>query len=631
MASEDNDTDVSSGDVNEVDKTGKITPKRRFDRRDWAYIAENVVDTYATRKRARKDRELHWKEVDRQIAMEPDTKHKLMPDGKVDSSKAWMAEMELPLQAQALEVLTADARRMLFPGSRPWFVAQSAMTDAYLAEIDFTSIILGDETDVPSQFNQDNVDKLVAGFLTDQFRQYDFYTRIDRINAEAFKYGIGVGRARMQNMNMYEHENQFVFKQARKIPVLHPCSIKNVYLDEPLPSMHSAEIFGDAHISEDFIKHSNLAVAASRGSSEPTDMDGGWMAANMKDIEPDKDGYVQILEMEGDIIVPRKTSRSIVIPGAIVTVVVGGKDKGGNVTKGVIRFRFRHLSCSSFLLFPYHYEGTNDKYPTSPLQKGRPVQMLSTDALNRLMDSAALKNQPPVGYDKSDLQFAAEGGPEIYPGAQWATTDEVRVYNQIGGEPAAMASVMAQGISLYAELTGVLPARLGAQTVSHTTAFAKDAEIQRGALRTVDYVDTIGQGPLTRWLNMAYAMGRESMGSKPVQFYIDAYGGYVEITKKYLPELCSFKWFGSGGPAEEASKLQKKMQSLQVGLQMDAIGQQTGNPPTINLPAAISAVLREGGWTDLDVIINQRQAMQPQLPANPAAQTVALQALTPEG
>lgn len=627
---------ASQNDVVAIDGDGKVTKQRRFDARDWSYIAEYVLDEFSRRKQARSDRERQWKEVDRQIAMEPEISFKKLPNGKIDPKKAWMAEVELPLQAQALEVLNADARRMLFADSGAWFRAHTQMTDEYLASTDFTSLILGDEAEVPSKINQDNADKLAEGYLLHLFAETDFFTRCDRINAEALKYAMGVGRGRMETKSVYIHEARGVRKEDQKLPVLVPCSIKNLYLDNPKPSMHSAQILGDSIIAEDWIKLVNLQLAANQGSTDPDDEDGGWMPDNMKKIEPDKDGYVRVLEMEGDVVVPRKTVRSVVIPGAVVTVVVGGKDPAGNVTNGVIRFRFRKEPFSSYLLFPYHYEGVDEPYPAGPLMKGRPVQMMATDALNRLLDSAMLKNAPPVGWDRTDMVFAQAGGPEIYPYAQWGSTDAIKVHSEVGGDPSALASAMTLGVNLYAELTGVLPARLGAQTNSHTTAFAKDAELQRGAVRTVSYVRRTGNGPLVRWLNMAYTMGRKSIGPREtVSFYIGAYGGYVEVERKHLPEHATFEWFGSGGPAEEQAQRQAKLSALGLALQMEQLGMAMGEPKTIDVPAAIREVLREGGWTDVDAITKLAGAVAgpsaaPQLPGpNPGGPGPALEALPP--
>jgi hypothetical protein len=539
-----------------------------------------------------------------------------------------MAETELPLQAQALEVLTADARRMLFPDQGNWFNAHAAMTDEYLRKVDFQSFILGDETEVPSQINQDNADKLIEGFLAHLFAQTlnneDMYTRVDRINAESFKYGMGVGRGRMYRKNMYASAGKGVRKETLKFPVLAPCSIKNLYLDDPKPSMHSMQLLEPAHIAEDYIKLENLHLAASRGSNDPDNEDGGWMPAGLKSLVPDDKGYVTLLEMEGDIVVPRKTVRSIVIPGAVVTVALGGKGEGGNVTRSVVRFRYRKSQYPSYLLFPYHYEGSDEAYPTSPLMKGRPVQMMATDALNRLLDSAMLKNAPPVSYDKTDQQFATSGGPEIYPYALWGTSDpnQIKAHTEVGGDPGALASVMANGVHLFAELTGVLPARLGAQTTSHTTAFAKDAELQRGAVRTVDYVRQIGKGAMTRWLEMAYQMGRDALKTtEDIVFYIDAYGGYVEIDKSALPEKATFEWLGSGGPSDQQQKTTNRLNALQLALKMDQLAAAYGKPPTVNMEAAVAQVLREGGWTDLDVI-TQMQNSPSQLGPLPTAAAV---------
>jgi hypothetical protein len=598
---------MAEKEIQEVSRQdGSVKKHRRFDDRDWKYLAEFVIQEYEKRRNSdkRKERERQWKEIDRQIEMRPDIEFKKMPNGAIDVRKAWMAEMELPLQAQALEVLTADARRLMFPDSGPWFRAHAEMTDEYLDKVNFQSLIHGDDNEMPSHINQDNADKLAEAFLLHLFRQYDHVSKFDMINAETFKYGMGIGRARMERKSIYLNESKGVRRENQLIPTIVPVSIKGLYPDDPKPSMHSSQVLGPAHIAHEFIRYENLALAASKGSTDPENDDGGWMPDQLRKVVPDKDGYVQVLEMEGDIIVPRKTVRSVVIPGAILTVALGGKEKSdGAASRAVIRFRFRKYPFSSYLFFPYHYEGADDFYPTSPLMKGRTIQMAATDALNRLMDSGALKNSPPVGYDHNNLTFTQAGGAEIYPGAQWETADPVTVYNQIGGDPGALAGVLAQHINLYAELTGVLPSRLGAQTVSHTTAYSKQAELQRGATRTVDYVNQCGKGPIERWLDMAYRMGRDAMGKKDTSFWIEAYGGYVSVSKEQLPEDVMWEWFGAGGPQENQAKMQAKMQALQAALQMDAMAIKTGRKPTLNMSGSIKETLREGGWTDLDSIV----------------------------
>lgn len=573
--------------------------KRKVDKRDFDGIAEHVLDTFHKRKTARKDKEEHWDDIDRQVGMKPSVEFKKTPDGRIDTDKQWMAEVELPLQAQALEVHNADIRRLMFGDGR-WYAAHSEVTDEYLRNVDFSALIAGDENEVPSKINQDNADKLVEGFLNDCFRQYDHIGHWDRINAESVRYGMGVGRARLQEKNVYIHEAKGTRKKRVKTPVIVPGSIRNVYLDDPMPSMQSATVFGPSHIAEEWFKLEDIQTAAKKGSPNPDDPDGGWMPANVRQLEADKNGFVQVLEMEGDLVAPRKTVRDLKIPGVIVTVAKGSTS-GGKVSRAVIRLRFRKKPYSSYILAPYHFESATDIYPTGPLEKGRPIQMMATDALNRLLDSAMLKNAPPIGWDRTDSYFAAEGGPNIVPYAKWGTTDPVQVYDEIGGDPAALASALSLGVSLYGDLVGVLPARVGAQTVSHTTAFAKDAEIQRGASRTVDYVNATGRDGLTRWLYMAYDMARDEMKGE-MSVYSESYGGFINLTKDALPENVVFEWFGASGPTEEREKQQSRLAALQLALQMDQISIQLGNQPTIDIKSAIEQVLREGKWTDVDAI-----------------------------
>lgn len=581
---------------------GKPKPKRRFTQADWRNLADYIIDTHRTRKTERKVLELHWDEIDRQIKMEPDVRFKRLPNGKIDTKKMWMSEVEPPLQAQALEVLVADARRLGFPDVGTWFRANAEMTDDYLEEMNFKGLILGDKAEVPSQIDQDNTNKLVQGFLLHLFRQYDLAERMDRINAEAFKYGMGIGRGRLETKDVYLHTSKGVMRQTQTIPTLIPASVRMHYLDDALPSVHSSTTLTPAHIAEDNIKLEALQKAASTGSTDPENEDGGWMPGNVKGLQGDEKGFVQLLEMEGDIVIPRATTSAILLPNAIVTVAVGSEGQDGQAKSGVVRYRHGKRRYTSYVLFPYHYEGANEIYPVSPLMKGRPIQIMVADSINRTLDAAMLKNSPPVGYDRSDQLFAQEGGPQIHPYAQWGTTDEVNVYSEIGGDPQALAGMMSLAINLYGELTGVLPARLGAQTLSHTTAFSKEAELQRGASRTVHYVNRVGTGALTRWLDMSYDMGRDSITS-PMSLYIEEYGGFVEISKSDLPEKSSFKWFGSGGPSEEVAQAQRRLNSLQLAVQMDQLNIDRGGQPTVDIPAAIEQVLREGNWSDLDAIL----------------------------
>src|SRR5689334_18420292 len=141
---------ASKSDVRAVSDDGSVSKQRRFDERDFEYITDYVYDEYHKRKRDRGDLEKIWDDIDRQVRMEPDPAYKQLPNGQPDVRKSWMAEVELPLQAQALEVLRADARRLMIPDTGTFFRAHAETTDEYLSKVNFQSLIYGDETEVPT-------------------------------------------------------------------------------------------------------------------------------------------------------------------------------------------------------------------------------------------------------------------------------------------------------------------------------------------------------------------------------------------------------------------------------------------------------------------------------------------------
>src|SRR5690554_5037638 len=98
-----------------------VSVSQSIEQRDLPLIAQSIVDELRAREKRRADLEKQWKEIDRQLRMEPEVSHKLLANGKRDPKRAWMPEIELPLQAQTLEMLMADVRRLLFPANRDWF------------------------------------------------------------------------------------------------------------------------------------------------------------------------------------------------------------------------------------------------------------------------------------------------------------------------------------------------------------------------------------------------------------------------------------------------------------------------------------------------------------------------------
>lgn len=568
----------------------------RFNQRDRIHIAEYISDLFSQRKRRRAQTEQMWDEIDRQKSMTYSDSVKRDDRGRIREGWEWLPEGELPWQAYALETLTADARRMMFPDAGPWFRPHVALTDEYLARADMTSMVAGDVNDVPTRLDQEGSDMLVHGLMEHWMGQYDFQSNMDMINAESFSYGYGVGRLRLATKNVFLPTARGIVKQSQKIPYLSPKSIRNVYPDDSQHFIFQEGMTGGGTISCWSQRLADLVMQANRGSNNPRDEQGGWMPSNLSNFEPDNDGNVQVLEYEGDIIVPRSTRDDVFIPNVLISVAQGQ----GADTARVFRIRFRTRPESSWIFFPYHREDAHNPYPTSPLMKGYPIQKNASQIFNLMVASGYLQVMPPVRYSKDDMEFAADGGPQIYPGAKWGTLDAVDAI-QIGN-PDGLLRQYLELHQEYADTTGVNAPRLGAQTVSHTTAFSKDAELQRGVSRTVDYVRSSLKGGLTQALSMMYQMGRDTVVNDTT-FYVPAYQAFAEVDKDQLPDLVQFEVHGSGGPQEEQQKRAERLSALREAIQIDMLRIQMGEEAKIDTVAAIEQILGQGGWTDVDVIL----------------------------
>lgn len=592
-------------------------PKQRFTQSDKEVIIEKICDTHSARKQKRSHLEKQWREIDRQLEMEPEKSVYKERQGEMEQSTAWMAETELPNQAETLEINTADARRLQLPKTGEWFSAHAALTDEYLERADIQAMVAGDKNNVPSIITQDNADKLVQGLINNWHHQYDFKGNVDLCNAEAFKYSMGVARGRYVKKRVFLHTTKDVKYKDQKIPILVPRSIKNTYLDDTCHNLNNeGHMVAPGQIFEQTIRAKDLIMSAKTGGSDINDMNGGWIKNAMKGWS--EEGTVQILEWEGDMVVGRKSTGSLYLANSIISVAVGFKNgkQQAKADRVIFRIRKNELPYSSYILFPYHHEHVDSPYATSPLMKGRPIQKTATQALNRLSELGALQSQPPLSRDSD-----TDEEPDVYPGAKWGES----VKEHMIGDPQAMLAVYSSLLSQYSDVTGTSAPRLGAQTVSHTTAFAKNAELARGGVRISDYADSTLEGALTRWLYMEYQMGRENMGEE--MFYIRPYNGFVRVKKDFLPDHVEFEAFGAAQPADDRERFEKRFAALQQAIQIDQLRISVGQQPKLNLDRVIEQMLSEGGWTDIDAFLNTDAPAQEGMEVNPGLQVAAQQGL----
>lgn len=582
--------------------TDKGVKDASYEQADFGKVADFVTDTWAKRRscEARRTEEKIWKEIDRQIAMDPDIAFKTLSGkagSEIDINKVWMPEIELPLQAQTLEVLTSDARRFMFPGDRPWFKAHAEVSDELLAKASSLPLIAGDTTGTTSQVNQDNIDKIVTGLMDFYQDQYTFQSNIDLINGEAFKYGTGVARTRPVMRRVLSKTIKGMNAISDKIiPVTFPISIKNTYLDDSKHILaNEGFMLGNAIITEKPMAITDLKLAAHKGKQGSIDdMNGGWMPGQLSGLEGDKDNNVNVLEYEGDLLVEINENKTEFFPGAIVLVVIGkaGTGKDAKTLHRVVRFRRRGTKMSSFTEFHYHPEHIDKAYSTSPLKKGYPIQKCATEALSRLLQAAILNTEPPGFYDSNDAALAAQGGPVIFPGSMNATNDIDSVKFEQIGNPVALTNMFTAMVGLYSDVTGVNQPRLGQQTKSHTTAFSKNAELQQGVVRTVDYTETQLLESMTQILNVQYEIVKNNFKKETV--YVNSYEAFVEVSKDLLPDNVKFSASGSNTPSEEKQTMQEKTTAIVTAVNLDPMKVQMGGKP-MDIEKIQKQLLQTGG------------------------------------
>lgn len=525
-------------------------------------IAQWIQQEYSRRKERRRDKEKIWKEVDRQVAMTPLKR----PIAEGDEN-AWFSEMEMPLQFNTLEVILADARSLKFPRGTSWFEPSAYLSDEYLERWEKRREKRGliGKAPLPVKLDQETADTLVKAAVAHYHRLYDFRMAVNLFDAEAIKYGTSVVRIRPV---VFSKMDQPRMVQSRDIkgPAWIATSIKNLYLDDTAGQItHEGVHVAPTHIRTSYQQLKALEVAARKGGPER-----GWRAADIGKLEArgegDMIGCVELLEAEGDILVPR--SRDVIfLENVIVTVAVGQGEAR------VVRFRKNDMPFRSYNIGTYTRTDINDPYGVSPLMKGQPVAEAATEAMNQLMDAGILNIQPPIAYNRYDL---GQGDFDFAPGAKIEMDDPSRINVIHIPDISAMVGSLQLLLKIYEDLTGVNDPRRGSGLRSHTTASAAEIEAGKGIARTEDFVSDQNMGPMTCGLAMEYRILKDTMRVQPVSVDEGALDGWVEMGPMDLADDVNMKVHGAAGVFEERQKFDKFVQALGVSNQVVTLAAQLG-------------------------------------------------------
>ncbi|KKL22231.1 hypothetical protein LCGC14_2437520, partial [marine sediment metagenome] len=353
----------------------------------------------------------------------------------------------------------------------------------------------------------------------------------------------------------------------------------------------------------------------------------GWMIGQIKELEPlgdqdGKKGHVELLEWEGDLVVPRKRGESIFLPNVLVTVAVG------NNAPRPVRFKENPVSFHSYAIGHYMREDLQDPYGVSPLIKGVPLQEAITLIFNSLMAVGALSAEPPVAYDVQDTQFAGTGGPEIFPRALWPSDAPDRIKPQKIGDVGELLNVYVALLKQYEDLTGNTEARRGERARSHTSATGANIEAAQGIVRVQDFVNDLELGPLTSILYMEYAIIKDVMKKpQPVSVGTGGIEGWINMAAADLPDRSIFLVQGSSGQLNERQRIVDFDGANAFALKVQAQAAQLGEKVDIDYLEMILERYRFAGINNAQKFIRSSEdlptATTEQSPVPPANQGVA--------
>lgn len=508
-----------------------MPPRSDITKRDHQTVADFIADEFRRRCKASRRAELakQWKEVDRQIAMEP--KAAIQRSG--DPAENWLPQIEMPALAQALEILLADSTRLVFPVSTDWYTAFAKMDDDFLRGETPPMIV---EQDLPNepQIEPEQLVNLVVHSTLDRLHKLTGWRQTWKcLLNEALKYGTFVGRWAVIEQD--KRGGDYRGLGNRKLPTLIPVSIKNHYPDDSWQAVMQEGV----SIEPSMIRHWYQKTEDLKRADGP-----GWIRANLNRLEDgsgsrEKRDHTEVVEMEGDVWIPRSQGGFYLRNKRLTVAITGGPS--------LLRVQDMNTPFRSYLTGYYQRDDIDSPYGTSPLLKGRPLQEIISESANRLMQAAILSTEPPIIYDEQDQQLQAQGGPKIAPQEQWSADnpDAIRAFEV--GDPAAMFSIL-QGIMAQMEgLTQMNEPRRGETLTSHTTAYAADVAASRSILRTEDFVTGVEEGPLTTALYQEYFLLRKMSGTLSVPINSRGMQGFVEARPNTFPEEMEFIVHGSKG------------------------------------------------------------------------------------
>ena len=567
----------------------KPAKKKRIQEKDIESIEQFVKKELGRRRESkfRKHAEDRWKEVDRQVRMEKMTK--ISQDGRT-APPDWHATIEIGEMSKALEIISSDVRRLIFPNDRTWFETHIKLDGGKNEDGTIKP---------PDDKQQTAVDNALRSMMVQQQRDIGLKDRHELSVKEALLHGSYVAEANCEQRMMVDDGYKL---NASMVPVWRPHSMWNCYPD-PSPSIVVGDLFyqgsmiivhymprykleqmtGDGWMAKRYKKvpkgHSDDGGASYGGAQERNDID---------------QDEIEMITFYGDINVERSDD-DLFFPNSKACFANGILVYFSPVELGYLPIIYRG----------YEKQDVRDPYFASPLMKLSPIQKTASVSLNKYLDALALKIEPPLIYDGNDAAFVRDGGPRIEPRANIATKGSGKVTALETGDPQAALAGFSQAMQIIQQGLGVDAVRSGTTAPSGRTAFEINKVSQSAEIRTLDFIDKLEPG-LESYLYMQHDLNKKYL--KTYSYYNDDLNApdYLTASKAELPEYVKFNVTGSKSTLGEEQRISRTSEVTAFLL---------GNPLTaekVNIDEVSKTMYQDAGIQNPARLLNIEMGQDPQ-------------------
>ncbi len=506
--------------------------KRKISSKDWVSVEEFIKKELDKRKGDdfRKYHEQVWTEVDRQIAMKPQT---LIPGE--GTTEDWHSAIELGELAKASEIITADVRRIMFPQARSWMEAHCEPPKTFNPETGKQVVAINPDI-------QEKGDELLRSLMTQQHVDFGLKDRVELSIKEALHHGSFVAEVDSETQSkIYDGTGV----ESISAPVWIPHSMWNCYPD-PSPSVIGTNMFytGSMMIVSYMPRYKVLQFKG-EGFMNLVDSKIPKKTHDNKDVETED---IQLVKYYGDLVIPRGDG-DIYLPNSKCITA-----------NGVLIFYAPNKRPYPPVIFRgYERQDVRDPYYTSPIIKLSPTQKLASLFANSFVNGTKLSIEPPIVYDGSDPYFVQNGGPAIFPGAKTASRGSNKFETMKIGDPMAALQGMEMAVRQIQEGTGVNAVRAGVTSSDRKTATEISKTAQGAEVRTVDFVDKLECG-LRTFLYMQHDINLEELTTYTFYCSDPDLPDFNRVSKKDLPKGAHFEVVGSKGLLGEEQRTQRMTQ-----------------------------------------------------------------------